>query len=146
MLFSTLVYTTLFLLITTQTHALTIYTSTALIDNAVDTAIPSLSLPSYYTTLGNPPPTPLLANATFLTSLNLTNDCTWRVENEGVLKEHVLVYVGDLPPFLACNSDLAGRAFSFALMAQRAGAVGVVKKADEEVWVNWTSGEGVWVG
>jgi hypothetical protein len=86
----------------------------------------ALSLNSYYTTIGDPPSTTSVYNVTLLRHLGCDLD--------RVADGSVLVFTGDvIPMFSDCNTAWQANSVTFARLAQRRGAAGVILKSVEKV-------------
>lgn len=93
----------------------------------------SVSLTTYYATIGSAPLSEVVANVTVLSSSNVTLTCQWELKNGTNIAGTVVLFAGPMPAFQGCNSNSVRRHLALALMAQASGALAVVAQATEEV-------------
>lgn len=96
----------------------------------------TITVDSFYTTLGILPKDIIIANITFINNSHITPNCELegRIKKEGI-RGRVIIYVGEeLPLLYKCCSDIHGMNAAFAKIIQSFGAVGLISSSFENVY------------
>lgn len=86
-----------------------------------------------YTTLGNPPTSPLHASAIFLAKHNISEDCWFSSSTNISNLQDKIVIVESFPDWFHCAQEPVGLPTALGRIFQKVGGVAVIMLAAEEV-------------